>query len=466
MSASLSVLIAAMAYLLGAAASSSSSVSSSSSWGQVIGAYYSGVGIDSLGEGGMNTLYLAFFDPSKMTASNCDFTDPDTPCVYPAPGAGTTLDLGWIEKTINSTAGALSGNTAPLPGSPPLVFISFGGANQGGAAWDQLFSEESSASQFGSNCAALIKAVSSATGNQAVVGIDLDIEETSTDLPYFGAFMSSFRSLAPYNSSPLQMCTLSGVASPDNPDYFKMDLFKQYGPDSGGLTHINFMVTNQDESCNDMADYWLNPSLSFLPNSSIVWGSWGENLPSYILHDPGCSSSSGSYPALFPYMSQGGIGLGVWEWWSGDTTQITAVANAVRSSSQAPASVLSKGDPAATFAFTYTDDKNQVDFYTNVTAEGYKAVYVYAGDVETYCRGVAGSSPDTECIWSGSEQNSWVYYTTYAQDTAAKYAKAGFQVFLNFDGRINQKGSPGYVADFSLMTTTELQGMATATAYG
>lgn len=125
-----------------------------------------------------------------------------------------------------------------------------------------------------------------------------------------------------------------------------------------------------------------------------------------------------------------------------------------------------KADPAATFAFTYTDDKNQVDFYANVTAEGYKAVYVYAGDVETYCRGVAGSSPETECIWSGSEQNSWVYYTSYAQDTAAKYAEAGFQVFLNFDGRINQKGSPGYVADFSLMTTPELQGMATATAYG
>ena len=93
------------------------------------------------------------------------------------------------------------------------------------------------------------------------------------------------------------------------------------------------------------------------------------------------------------------------------------------------------------FAFTYTDSKGNQDWYNIVTSEDYKAIYVYAGDVETYCRGVQDSKPSTECIFSGPNTNSYVYYTPFAQQTAAKYAKAGFDVYLNWDGRIGTSKS-------------------------
>ena len=113
------------------------------------------------------------------------------------------------------------------------------------------------------------------------------------------------------------------------------------------------------------------------------------------------------------------------------------------------------------FAFTYTDGSQDADFFTTVSNEDYQAVYVYAGDVETYCHGVGGSSADQGCIWSGIDTNSWVYYTDYAKQTAAKYKSSNFLVYLNFDGRI---GNGGYVCDFSLMSETEINGMANATA--
>ena len=47
------------------------------------------------------------------------------------------------------------------------------------------------------------------------------------------------------------------------------------------------------------------------------------------------------------------------------------------------------------------------------------------------------------------------------QQTAAKYAQAGFEVYLNWDGRI---GGNGYVANFGDLTQPEIQGMANATA--
>lgn len=93
------------------------------------------------------------------------------------------------------------------------------------------------------------------------------------------------------------------------------------------------------------------------------------------------------------------------------------------------------------FAFTYTDSKANQDWYEIVTSQGYKAIYVYAGDVETYCRGVQKSNPSTECIFSGPDTNSYVYYTSFAQQTAAKYAAAGFEVYLNWDGRIGTGAS-------------------------
>ena len=69
----------------------------SEGYSQQLGAYYSGLGMDTLGAGGVNCLFLAFFDPAKMTATNCNFTDPSTPCVSPAPGGGGQ-GLAWVRR--------------------------------------------------------------------------------------------------------------------------------------------------------------------------------------------------------------------------------------------------------------------------------------------------------------------------------------------------------------------------------
>jgi hypothetical protein len=307
--------------------------------------------MQSLGSGGVNCLLLAFFDPSKMTGA-CNFTDPNTPCVAPATGSGGQ-GLSWVRigrsvlwgsfvfctmrlttslqilSSVQAATGMLSNNTAPVRGTPPVMFITFGGANEGGAPWDALFGSASTASNFGTNAAALASAVSAATSGAALIGIDLDIEATSTTLPHFSDFIVAFRSAAPYASVPLQLCVLSGMAQPANSDHFKLALLQANGPAQGGVSHVNFMVAPTDESCASMAAYWLDPALAFLPNSSRVWGVWGEIQPSLILHDPGCSP--GSPPALFPAMAAAGIGVGVWEWWTGSTDGITAVLDAVRS---------------------------------------------------------------------------------------------------------------------------------------
>lgn len=55
-------------------------ISGAGAYSQQLGAYYSGLGMDTLGAGGVNCLFLAFFDPSKMTAADCNFSDPQTPC--------------------------------------------------------------------------------------------------------------------------------------------------------------------------------------------------------------------------------------------------------------------------------------------------------------------------------------------------------------------------------------------------
>lgn len=125
-----------------------------------------------------------------------------------------------------SAAPQLANNTAPTRGETPLVFISFGGANEGGAPWDALFASDTLASQFGRNAAALATAVTAATGGVAVIGIDLDIEDTTTVLPAFGSLVSALRTAAPNTSVPLQLCVLSGLAQPSNPDHFKLGLLQ------------------------------------------------------------------------------------------------------------------------------------------------------------------------------------------------------------------------------------------------
>ena len=103
----------------------------------------------------------------------------------------------------------------------PTVFVSFGGLSEGGKAWDSIFSTNSSAATFGQNTAALVKSLAAHFQQQVSVGIDLDVEGTSTTLPAFAAFISAFRSQAPFGVHPIMMCALSGLANPDSTDHYK-----------------------------------------------------------------------------------------------------------------------------------------------------------------------------------------------------------------------------------------------------
>jgi hypothetical protein len=92
---------------------------------QIIGAYYSGLGADTVGAGGLNTLMLCFFSPSAMTDADCDFTSGSTPCVAPAAGGGTQT-LKWVWGIINATREQLSSNTSPIRDEAPTYLVSFG----------------------------------------------------------------------------------------------------------------------------------------------------------------------------------------------------------------------------------------------------------------------------------------------------------------------------------------------------
>jgi len=298
-------------------------------FGQLLLAYYSGIGADTLGSGGVNAISLAFFDPTPLGSSgSCDFTNPNTPCIQPASGSGSGKTLGWALNIFNQTTKALSGNTAPKRGGKPSIFFSFGGQSQGGACWDSLFGSSSLATTFGQNAGKLVTTVYKLIGQSAYVGFDLDVEGTSTTLPYISTFVKAFRSVAAYDTYPLQLCSLSGLASSSSSDHFKVAIMQQNGPSQNGINFLNMMVANVDESCTSMAAYWLDPALSFLPPANKIFGVWGELYPSWVLHGPGCTN--GSNP-LFPYMKQNGIGIGIWQWWSGTTSDITGLINQVRS---------------------------------------------------------------------------------------------------------------------------------------
>ena len=123
-----------------------------SPFGQVFTAYFSGVSPDTVGAGGVNSLALAFFDPAAMAKTACDFTDLSTPCL--------TISYSYALSTISQTSAGLSGNTSPQRGGKPVIFFSFGGESQGGAAWDNIFASSESAALFGQNCGKLVNQVS------------------------------------------------------------------------------------------------------------------------------------------------------------------------------------------------------------------------------------------------------------------------------------------------------------------
>eukprot|EP01111_Echinosteliopsis_oligospora_P002394 TRINITY_DN1353_c0_g1_i2.p1 TRINITY_DN1353_c0_g1~~TRINITY_DN1353_c0_g1_i2.p1 ORF type:complete len:337 (+),score=96.32 TRINITY_DN1353_c0_g1_i2:47-1012(+) len=297
-------------------------------FGQLLMAYYSGIGEETLGSGGVNAISIAFFDPTPLGSGSCDFTDPNTPCIQPASGSGSAKTLGWALSIFNQSTGALSANTSPNRGGKPTIYFSFGGASQGGACWDSLFGDDSLASSFGHNAAQLVTTVYNTIGQSAYVGFDLDVEGTSTTLPYISSFVKAFREVAAYDTYPLQLCALSGLANNQSSDHFKVEIMQEVGPAQNGINFLNMMVGNTDETCSEMAVYWQDPALSFLPPSNRILGVWGELYPTWVLHGPGCTD--GNNP-LFPWIQQNQIGIGIWQWWSGSTSDITNLINQIRS---------------------------------------------------------------------------------------------------------------------------------------
>jgi len=297
---------------------------------QLLMAYYSGVGIDTVGAGGVNALALAFFNPLPLgTNSNCDFTNKNTPCLIPASNSGNK-DLNWALGVFNASIKQLSANTSPTRNQKPTIFFSFGGQSQGGAVWDQLLGGSSAiATTFGQNAAKLVTTVYNTIGQSAYVGFDLDVEETSSTLPQIGAFVKAFRAGAPYGTYPLQLCALSGLADPSSGDHFKINIMQQFGPSTQGINYLNMMVNNVDSSCTVMSAFWRNSALDFLPPQNKILGVWGELYPSWVLHGPGCTD--GSSP-LFSWIKQNGVGIGIWQWWVGSTSDIAGLISAIRQS--------------------------------------------------------------------------------------------------------------------------------------
>eukprot|EP01120_Amphizonella_sp_Union-15-10_P015036 TRINITY_DN7584_c0_g3_i1.p1 TRINITY_DN7584_c0_g3~~TRINITY_DN7584_c0_g3_i1.p1 ORF type:complete len:328 (+),score=51.68 TRINITY_DN7584_c0_g3_i1:38-985(+) len=297
-------------------------------FGQLLMTYYTGLGADTLGPSGINALSLAFFDPTPLGTGTCDFTDLNTRCLVPATGSGSGKNLQWALNIFNQTVSALSGNTSPSPGRKPTIFFSFGGQSQGGASWDSLLGNEQTASTFGLNAAKLVSTVYQTIGQRAYVGFDLDIEGTSSQLPYIGSFVKTFRSHSPYNTFPVQLCALSGLASPSSSDHYKLAIMQQYGPRQQGINFLNMMVNNVDSSCSVMSSFWRDPALDFIPPGNKVLGVWGEILASWILHNPGCTD--GSDP-LFGWIKQNQVGIGIWQWWVGSTNEISSLIKQIHS---------------------------------------------------------------------------------------------------------------------------------------
>ena len=107
------------------------------------------------------------------------------------------------------------------------------------------------------------------------------------------------------------------------------------------------------------------------------------------------------------------------------------------------------------------------NWQTEVDNANLDAVYVYAGDVEFYCKGSptassggGASPPNTPCIFGTT---AFVYYTEVAQKAAATFKASGKTVYINFDGRITPKNK-SFVPDFSKLSDAETEAFATTVA--
>ena len=121
---------------------------------------------------------------------------------------------------------------------------------------------------------------------------------------------------------------LSGLADPANGEHFKVPILQKYGPAAKGIQYVNFMVDNTAESCTGMSKFWLDPGLAFIPDKNRLFGVWGSNRPTLILGQGACSA--GCTDKLFPWMKKHGVGIAIWQWWTGDFSKVDAVASAVR----------------------------------------------------------------------------------------------------------------------------------------
>ena len=172
-----------------------------------------------MGTGGLNSLALAFFDPTPMTSApaSCNFADTGNTCLLPAVNSGAK-NLAFVQATVAATQVQLAANI-PAGGGAPTYLLSFGGESVGGAAWDAMLSSASAAANFGTNAAALVAALSAAYPG-AAFGIDLDIEGQATQLPQMAALVAAYRAGAP--TALLQLCAYSGAALAGSVDAVKV----------------------------------------------------------------------------------------------------------------------------------------------------------------------------------------------------------------------------------------------------
>jgi len=299
-------------------------------FGQLLMAYYVGNGEETLESGGVNSISIEAYDPLPLaTTSNCDFTDPLTPCFVPV--AGDYKNLRWALNLLNITRESLSRNTSPVRQQKPTIFFNFVSAHRGKNIWDEIFSDPQKSLNFGKNSALLVNYFFKALHETVNVGIDLYILDTRTNLTYFEGFIKSFRERAPYEKFPLILDSLSGLPNNGSSDHFKVGLMQRVGPKQKGINYLNMMVHNADASCSDMVKWWLDPVLDFIPPSNKMFGVWGEILPYMVLHNPGCTD--GLSP-LFPWMKKNSVNIGIFRWWIGPHPTISALIRQIRASSE------------------------------------------------------------------------------------------------------------------------------------
>ena len=268
----------------------------------------------------MNALAFAFFAPAPLANINCDFTDDDSPCIKPAQKAPQQNTLNWVKTTITNTVASLKNNLSPSM-KKPIYFISFGGSAEGGTGWDSVFNDVTKATRFGTNAATLVKQIEKDTKGVATIGIDLDAEGIA-QMAQFGAFAEAFRKGAAFDTYPLMLCAFSDMMSDINPDNFKSDIIRNYGPKGTRLKAINFlnmMVDDNLSTCSFMAQFWINTSLdNLISPANRIFDIWGINQQLQPIQNPGCDGPNG----LFNLWKSNGAGIGVWQWSAGNTTPL------------------------------------------------------------------------------------------------------------------------------------------------